>query len=393
MRREIEQIAAEPFATLLNEMVARCEREMPGMDAAKRVAFMLGWPGISGERRLYRHRRQLKAAGGSRGTPKGDYHTDTYSRELVENALHRADVSFDDVYLPAGPIVAWVNEHVMSWKPRGAYVYRPHAEEGLALHGVDIASLYPPERPRLAEIITAWCPVCDAQVTPHDDGTCLWCGTQTGGAEMPARVDKRVCPSCGGKKTRRARTCCACVEHDADGKPVRVYKPEDRVCPGCGGKKGVASVRCKNCAKGRPIGSRPKIPWAITEEVLQEARRLYVSGMKIDDVAAIVLPRTTYKNVKTCSRCLCQRFKTRGWPMRDRYVLLGQRSKRTLEEMPECGFVNSHGKVCRTRTASPTGYCRSHTPERRAAAMERLHVLRPGYVPKVHDDDLERQAA
>lgn len=154
-------------------------------------------------------------------------------------------------------------------------------------------------------LLRAFCPKCRDTVSPRLDGTCASCGTQTGGAvaiEEPKR-----------RRTRRRRPLK---------KGQAGYGP---VCPKCGGPKSVQAHGCRSCvagkgrkSTGRQRGPRParRVPKCMTEELLQESRRMYASGKSLRQIAAEIFEQTTYKSVASCAEGLYSLYKTRGWPLR-----------------------------------------------------------------------------
>lgn len=108
---------------------------------------------------------------------------------------------------------------------------------------------------RLQPGLDAWCPMCRAIEATLSDGTCVWCGTQTGGNTV-----------CTPQVSR----------------------------------------------------SHAGVPYLASEEVLLEARALYLTGMSFRRVAAELHCRTAYTTDKAFANCLHSCFKHRGWKARDR---------------------------------------------------------------------------
>lgn len=149
MARAKDQIPAEPFVRWLNERFAwwavKCGGDVNS--AALKLAKEIGWDEKcrtdGGVRNLYRYRKQLRGTSKKeRGkNVKIDIPTDTFSRLVVEEALHRAGVPFGEVY-PYESIVdefqmeydiprldaerladAWVEQAWMTaWEREGRYV-------------------------------------------------------------------------------------------------------------------------------------------------------------------------------------------------------------------------------------------------------------------------------
>lgn len=169
-----EAIPAGPFVAVINaeiERIGRADTLRPS-EIAKEVpaqAILAGRIGVA-ERTLYRYRKSLN----SENQP-----TETFARDVVENALERLDFRFEDVY----PEIA--------------------AAEDIALED------------------DAYCAGCREIVTPID-GICPWCERQTT-SKIPARLYcKREdamrfpaldgqCWRCGGKLRKHIpRGPCAC---------------------------------------------------------------------------------------------------------------------------------------------------------------------------------------
>jgi hypothetical protein len=81
-------VPAAPFMTWLERQVAIRDGE---------VRALAEWLGVH-DRVLYRWRAGKKSS--SRNGRRGDFPSDTFPRPSVENALHRADVQFWEVYSP-----------------------------------------------------------------------------------------------------------------------------------------------------------------------------------------------------------------------------------------------------------------------------------------------------
>jgi transposase len=150
-------------------------------------------------------------------------------------------------------------------------------------------------------LLSAFCPACRELVHPRLDGTCVRCGTQTGAnLEVPQPPPRH-------RRRRPLR------------KGQAVWGP---TCPRCGGRKGVQSHMCHRCGKrqrggynrGKTGGGRK--PRHVTEEQLEQARRLYLSGLSLREVAARLCPETGYKTASSCAEALYGHFRRRGWKLR-----------------------------------------------------------------------------
>jgi len=245
-------------------------------------------------------------------------------------------------------------------------------------------------------LLRAFCPTCRTQVMPRLNGCCSVCGTQTGAnhesSEPSARLPRRrrplrkgqagwgpVCPQCGGLKGRQAHVCRSCRNGQSGG-----YN------------------RGRSGSGGRPVH--------ITGELLSEARRLYVSGLSLRQVAAEIHPRTGYKTVASCAEALYGHFKRRGWKLRPQREVTAARNYKhgrkpraqTREEQnayrrwlagergwqavqgpgrPPCKGVRQNppgkGRPCRRRALVDSDYCYSHDPRRaleRQAATARMRA-------------------
>lgn len=150
-------------------------------------------------------------------------------------------------------------------------------------------------------LLSSYCPGCRQTVRPLLDGTCPTCRIQTG-----ANLD-------GPPKPRRRRRR----------KPLKKGQAGwGTVCPKCGGPKAKQGHTCRACDFKRKRGRRlPRLEQRhhsrqISPELLEEARRLYASGLSIRQVAAEIHPRTSYATVNSCKSALYSLFKTRGWKLR-----------------------------------------------------------------------------
>lgn len=64
--------------------------------------------------------------------------------------------------------------------------------------------------------------------------------------------------------------------------------------------------------------SNAGIPVLMQEDVLEEARRMYATGLSLRAVARELLSRTDYASEKSLVMALSTTFKHRGWPVRTR---------------------------------------------------------------------------
>ena len=110
-------VPAAPFSRWVNERIAYWERRVGSDAALARLCAEIGWTGDAGMRRLYRYRRQLSESyvGKSkkrnhRGVPIVKL-AETFSRKVVEEALHHADVRLGEVY----PYEALIDEFQMEY--------------------------------------------------------------------------------------------------------------------------------------------------------------------------------------------------------------------------------------------------------------------------------------
>lgn len=108
-RKDREEVPAEPFARWLNERYEyweqRCryiDTSRPGEHPTSRVCQEIGWEGETGVRRLWRYRHRLsETAKGRTRTSRGTrvlLTMQTFPRDVVEDALHHADVMFMELY-------------------------------------------------------------------------------------------------------------------------------------------------------------------------------------------------------------------------------------------------------------------------------------------------------
>ena len=103
----------------------------------------------------------------------------------------------------------------------------------------------------------------------------------------------------------------------------------------------VAPIARRRRAEGRSIGARPargarrrRGPRCISEELLQEARRLYGLGLSLRAVAETLLGETSYANAHSAAVALRFQFKRRGWPLRTRVQARRTRRQPEGHEIP-----------------------------------------------------------
>lgn len=89
-RNGVETVPIGPFMVWLNNEVART--------SLARVCKRVGWMGDSGQRRMYRYRRGMMES--RRNGRRVVAQTAGFERAVVEDALHRAGVLFEEVYPP-----------------------------------------------------------------------------------------------------------------------------------------------------------------------------------------------------------------------------------------------------------------------------------------------------
>ena len=240
-----------------------------------------------------------------------------------------------------------------------------------------------------APILQAWCPTCREMSMPDDRGRCVWCDTQTGAAALLRPVETSDDPI---------------RWHLRQGEPG--WGPE---CPGCGGMKRKQSRQCATCRRangyrGPDRSLRSHQARHITEELLYEARRLYGTGLSLNQVAARIFDRTTYASEASCSNGLHSLFRRRGWKLRPQRAVTAARNyrhgrggrdrdegayRRFLREQgrgyhgayrPTCAGVRKNyprrGEPCRRPAIEGSDYCVSHEPGRAAAHAEHLARMR-----------------
>ena len=98
--------------------------------------------------------------------------------------------------------------------------------------------------------------------------------------------------------------------------------PEDarsRKCPGCGEGKSPHAELCKQCRIKRARTMGPKqatSPTRLSEAVVREAHRLYMTGMTLLEAAEAVQPRSPNRNAESIKQALSKQWKRLGLPVR-----------------------------------------------------------------------------
>jgi hypothetical protein len=114
MAKKSEQIPAAPFTRWLNERLGQlvAQGNVDLNSACRALARELGWTDISvdaGTRKLWRLRKQLSAS--SANGKKCEIPTETFSRQVVIEALHHAGVPLGELY----PYEAIVDEFQLEY--------------------------------------------------------------------------------------------------------------------------------------------------------------------------------------------------------------------------------------------------------------------------------------
>jgi hypothetical protein len=145
--------------------------------------------------------------------------------------------------------------------------------------------------------------------------------------------------------------------------------------------------------KPRKEHPRGPTPYKIREPDVQEALRLYQSGLSLRQVAKVLWPRTTYKSEKSCAEALFCQFNIRGWELRSQSSVTAARNKanarsgRRADEsepayrrrlklergayQPACAGIilalgRNHGKPCTQHAMLGSDFCWAHSPESKA---------------------------
>jgi hypothetical protein len=182
--------------------------------------------------------------------------------------------------------------------------------------------------------LDAWCPTCRGVQPSDQDGLCVWCDTQTGG-------NTRLLP--------------------------------------------------------RPAHPLAGMPTCMSEQLVQEARRLYLGGLSFRSVARELFPRSRAASANALRRSLFNLFHARGWATRDRATAasgalwkhgLARKGASTGEyarwwraqrSRPCAGHRRCDGAPCRRVALAGGRYCLAHDPQRaaeRAAHLARMRSLK-----------------
>lgn len=178
-------------------------------------------------------------------------------------------------------------------------------------------------------------------------------------AERKAVREGEVCPRCHGAKSRNAERCWDCyqeIKRDIDerGRFIRTVDPIEYVCsalgPRCQGRKVPTASSCWPCYqdagghRGRKHAKHLRGSHVrITQEVLDDCRRLYDGGRSMREVAAMVLHRTAYRNERTAASCLFDLFRARDWPLRPQGSATGASNAARHLVLPQCERVRTQG--------------------------------------------------
>lgn len=210
----------------------------------------------------------------------------------------------------------------------------------------------------------ARCPTCRDVVVTRGDGCCVWCDTQTGAA-IPIPPP----PGPGGPRPA-----------------LRSGEPGyGAVCPHCDGPKAPGSHMCRPCRRSRghrtpdrELGVTTHRAILIEEDVLEDARRIYATGLGLRRVARLILPCTGYASEHSCAVSLHQQFRRRGWPLRPRRAASADATtthgqtrqgadraayrRAHRRRQPPCAGTTSNGASCRMPAARGREHCRAHDP-------------------------------
>ena len=176
------------------------------------------------------------------------------------------------------------------------------------------------------QVVSAWCPGCRQTTTAGADGACGWCGSATGAGECE--------PTPG--RYRNAGT-----------------------------------------------------PYLMGEDVLAEARALYMAGASMNAVASRLLDRTGYRSARSLASALYTQFARRGWPRRDQGQVTAARNHRhghggrdrdesayrarlRASRAHRCEGTTAAGRQCSRSAITGERWCPAHHPdhaERRAAGL------------------------
>lgn len=196
------------------------------------------------------------------------------------------------------------------------------------------------------------CPACYAYAWPDQDGQCAACGNQLV-SYPPATPPKRS----RGRGTRRDQA---------------------------------------------PHSNRGT-PYLMSSEQVAAAYRLYQDhGLSLRQVAAELFPQTEYRSEKSLAVSLCEQWRWRGWPLRDRVAATVTASHRhgkgrrgalrdrahTRELRVARGEIRGvqcagtkqtypdKGRPCRRPALAGSDYCLLHSPEHRDAIVAHTAAMR-----------------
>jgi hypothetical protein len=94
-------------------------------------------------------------------------------------------------------------------------------------------------------------------------------------------------------------------------------RPPERVAPVARAGAESPAGRAKNRQPSSNRATARRGPRCISEELLQEAGRLYGLGLSLRAVAETLLDQTSYANAHSAELALRFQFKRRGWPLRN----------------------------------------------------------------------------
>jgi hypothetical protein len=127
-------------------------------------------------------------------------------------------------------------------------------------------------------------------------------------------------------RTRFRKMKLAAGDRPADRAPERVA-PVARA----GARPLGAAARRPPRRRETAAGTRTR---CISEELLDEARRLYGLGLSMRAVAETLLDQTRYASARSAEEALRFQFKRRGWPLRTRAQARRARRQPEGHEMP-----------------------------------------------------------
>lgn len=177
------------------------------------------------------------------------------------------------------------------------------------------------------------------------------------------------------------------IVHCQTCKADTILREGQDTCSWCGTKPALLD-------KPRKEHPRGPTPYKIREPDVQEALRLYQTGLSLRQVAKILWPRTTYKTEASCAEALFGQFNIRGWQLRPQGEVTAARNKANAQSggrrpgesepayrrriklendryQPPCGGTvkglgRNHGKPCPRHAMAGSDFCWAHSPERKA---------------------------